>query len=201
MSFQKKLENLKIDAFLVSNFYNVLYLTGFKTLSPDERVSWLLVTKNKSHLFTDGRYYENVRAQMSNVKTITIKLISPEKSFISHLSEIIERENITSLGLEADDLRLFEYKKIKEKVNIKLISTEKIIIKMREIKDNQEIVNIKEACRIGDKCLDEILKTIRAGQTEKEIAFKIERWIRERGFDLSFSPIVAADENSSLPHH
>ena len=78
---------------------------------------------------------------------------------------------------------------------------EKLIIKQREIKDEDEIEKIRKACQIADECLTEIVKIIKVGQTEKEIAFKIEFWLKEKSCDLSFYPIVAIDKNSSLPHY
>ena len=40
------------------------------------------------------------------------------------------------------------------------------------------------------------------GQTEREIAWKLERAMRELGADsISFDTIVAAGPNAALPHH
>ncbi|HLL60822.1 MAG TPA: aminopeptidase P family N-terminal domain-containing protein, partial [Candidatus Nitrosocosmicus sp.] len=65
MNFTQRLTNIKkhlksknLDALLVSNFYNILYITGFKPLSPEEREGWLFITPKICYLFTDGRYYE-----------------------------------------------------------------------------------------------------------------------------------------------
>jgi Xaa-Pro aminopeptidase len=85
--------------------------------------------------------------------------------------------------------------------NVEMISLEKLIIKIREIKDEVEINNLRTACQIADQCLDEIVKTIKIGTTEKEIAFKIEFWLKEKGYDMSFYPIIAIDKNSAIPHY
>lgn len=84
--------------------------------------------------------------------------------------------------------------------NVELILLEKIIIKIREIKNEEEIDNLRRTCQIADQCLEEVIKIIKVGTTEKEIAFKIELWLKERGRDLSFYPIVAVDKNSAIPH-
>ena len=72
---------------------------------------------------------------------------------------------------------------------------------LRIIKTNNEIKKIKKACRLGDKTFDYILKKIKFGVTEKEIAFEIEFFIKKSGGDISFRPIVAFGENSAVPHH
>lgn len=192
---RKILREKNLDAFLVSNFYNILYLTGFKTLTENEREAWGLVTKNNIYLFTDSRY-------TINNKFLILKLITSEKGLIKHLQEIVVEERIQRLGFEGDDLKVNELQKLKEQlINIELVSLEKLIIKIRGIKDEKEIKKIKMACQIADQCLEEIVKTIKVGATEKEIAFKIEFWLKEKNHDLSFYPIVAVDKNSAIPHY
>jgi len=211
---QRRIEKLRkilveknLDGFLVSNFYNILYLTGFKTLTDNERESWVLITNQSVYLFTDSRYINN-KSQITNNNSITnnqsqiTKLITSEKGLIKHLREIVVEEKIQRLGFEGDDLKVSELKKIKDfLINVELISLEKLIIKIREIKDEKEIGNLRKACQIADQCLEEIIKTIKIGTSEKEISFKIEFWLKEKGYNFSFYPIVATDKNSSVPHY
>src|SRR3989344_655038 len=191
--FRKTLNQKNIDAFLVSDFYNILYLSGFKTLVDNEREAWFLVTKNNVYLFTDGRY----RAP-SNI----LRLITPEHRLTQHLKEIIEKEGIKTLGIEGDDLKFSEYQAFKNNLKAaKIITTERLIIAQRQIKDADEIEKIKEACEIIDRCLTEIVPTIKVGAGEKEIAFKIEFWLKNKGYAQAFYPIVAVDKNSAVPHY
>ena len=201
----KKLRNIlqekNLDGFLVSNFYNILYLTGFKTLTENEREGWGLVTIKNVYLFTDLRY---VKSQNSKVKNESqkLKVITPEKGLIKHLQEIVREEKIQRLGFEGDDLIVNELQKIKEQlINVELVSLEKLIIKIREIKNEEEINKIRIACQIADRCLEKIIKTIKIGTSEKETAFRIEFWLKEKGCDLSFYPIIAIDKNSAVPHY
>ncbi len=208
---RKILVEKNLDGFLVSNFHNVLYLTGFKTLTENEREAWTLVTKNNIYLFTDARYMSFPRKRESRemdppIKSeddnVKYKLITPEKGLIKHLQEIVEEERINQLGFEGDDLKVNELQKIKDHLtNIKTVSLEKFIIKIREIKDEEEINNLGTACKIADECLEDVTKLIRPGISEKEIAFKIEFWLKEKGYDMSFYPIVAVDKNSAIPHY
>jgi Xaa-Pro aminopeptidase len=199
---KKTLKEKNIDAFLVSNFYNILYLTGFKTLTDNEREAWGLVTAKNTYLFTDLRYVKSPSFAKASEGKQKLKVITPEKGLTKHLQEIVVEEKIQRLGFEGDDLKVNELQKIKEKlVNIELVSTEKLIIKIREIKDEDEINKIRTACQIADQCMGEIVRTIKVGTTEKEIAFKIEFWLKEKNHYLSFYPIVAIDKNSAIPHY
>jgi len=205
---QKILLEKGLDGFLISNFYNILYLTGFKTLTDNEREGWGLVTAKNVYLFTDSRYINlNSKPEARNPKQIQnsnfkTKLITPEKGLIKHLQEIVEEEKIKRLGFEGDDLKVNELQRIKEYLpTVETVSLEKLIIKIREIKDEEEISSLRTACKIADQCLVEVVKTIKPGISEKEIAFMIEFWLKEKGHDLSFYPIVAVDKNSAIPHY
>src|SRR3989344_877025 len=112
-----------IDSLLVSNFYNIFYLTGFKTLTNDEREAFVLVAKNNIYLFTDSRYLDNNYQSTLNqnkfgsgqaINNLQLKLIEPNKGLINHLQDIIRDEKIKALGFEAEDLRFYEYKKLQE---------------------------------------------------------------------------------------
>lgn len=189
-----------INALLISNFYNILYICGFKTLTTDEREAFVLVTKSKVYLFTDERYInKNDKLRIANYE---LKLFEPIKGLTFHLQEITERENIHKLGFEAEDLKYLEYKTLKHRLApLELIPLEKSIVLIRELKDETELEKISKACEIGDECLRDIVSTIKLGMGEKEIAFKIEMWLKEKEHDLSFDPIVGIDVNSSLPHY
>lgn len=190
----------KIDALLVSNFYNILYLTGFKTLTKDEREAFVLVTKNKLYLFSDERYLS--KDYKSHTAHYEPKLIEPKRGLLVHLNEIVGKEKIKTLGFEAEDLKYYEHFHISQQfAGIKLIPTDRTVVKLREIKNEKETALIEKACEITDKCLEDISKIIREGISEKELAFRLEIWLREKGYDLAFDPIVAVDENSAVAHY
>lgn len=198
---RKVLREKNLDGFLVSNFYNLLYLTGFKTLTDNEREAWGLVTNKNVYLFTDSRYIKNPSDKFQNPNYKT-KLITPEKGLINHLQDIVKEEGIKELGFEGDDLMFNEFTGIKKYLaDIEIVSLEKFIIKIRAVKDDEEVSNLKSACKIADQCLMEVVKMIKPGVTEKEIAFKIEFWLKKNDYDISFYPIVAVDKNSAVPHY
>jgi len=202
------LREKKIDALLISNFFNIFYLTGFRGLSESEREAWVLITGRDCYLFTDARYVDILSSRDPKGRgdlfrnDINIKLITREKKLLQHLEEIIRDEKINSLGFEGEDLKFFEYQGLNNKFNkIVLVPTTQLIVRLREIKEIKEIEKLKKAAEIGDKCLTDIVKTIKNGQKEKEIAWKIEKWLKEKGYDYSFYPIIAFDENSAIPHY
>ena len=73
---------------------------------------------------------------------------------------------------------------------------------MRILKTADEIRKIEKAQIISQKAFFEIVKTIKAGQTEEEIAEKLYKIIKSLGGQgLAFESIVASGPNSAKPHH
>ncbi|MBI3620425.1 aminopeptidase P family protein [Candidatus Roizmanbacteria bacterium] len=192
------LKEEKVDAVLISNFYNVLYLTGFKTLTTDEREAFAVVTQQTVYLLTDARYVSDE----SQNSLYAIKLVGPGRNMLFHLAEIIKKESVKAIVFEAEDMTFLEYQRLQKSLKaVSLIPKNHLLMAFREIKDQDEIEKIHEASRVADRCLAAIAKTIRVGQTEKEIAFRLEFWLKKNGYETAFAPIVAADGNASVPHY
>lgn len=69
------------------------------------------------------------------------------------------------------------------------------------MKTNEEIENIKKACKITLACFDYIKEIIKPGMTELEIAKLMNDFMFEKGADgLAFDTIVGSGVNSSFIH-
>lgn len=190
------LRDTKTDAFLVSQFFNILYLTKFETLSPHEREVYLLLVDNKKILITDARYKGGYHSPDSELHILQ----QGEK-----IGEIIQKfcieNNVKTLGCEANDLKWNEVESL-QKLGIQLKFITNALSDSRSIKTEEEIFAIKQACHIGDQVLKDITPYIHPGQTEKEVAWIIEKSVREGyGAEISFDPIVAVDAHAAIPHY
>lgn len=180
----------------ISNPANIFYLTGFRSLSPYEREAFVLRTKKNTYLFTDPRHDTNLKK-----KRIKVRLLIQEKKLVDYLNEIIKSERIKILEFEEEDLKYAEYKYFSSKLKAKFRPLHGAIFKQREIKSIDEVRKIKKACRVADLCLKEVAKHLKVGVTEKEISLRIELYFKKKGYDISFTPIVAFDQNSAHPHY
>ncbi len=201
-TIRNKLVKQKLDAILITDYYNLTYLTGFTGFSPEEREGYLLIIKHASHFLTDGRYLnEKLKTQMGKL-TVACHLITREKTVLELLPVLAQTEKCNKIAFEAESVRFDEYQKFGELLKQKLIPVEQFIEDERRVKDSEEISCIQEACNLTTRCLEDIKKVIQVEVDEKEIAYKIEAWIRERGYELAFSPIiVAVDKNAAIPHY
>lgn len=189
---REKMKMLDMQGMIVSNPVNIRYLTGIIA----EGI--LLVTRKENIFLTDARYIEEVQ------ETITIDDEIIVQEFKNYSAD--EYENFflfcENVGFEEDYITYSTYKEYMHKYKINnMQETEKIIEKQRMIKDEEEIENIKKACKITDNCFKYLLDFIKVGKTEKEVALEIERYFKMNGAeDISFEPIVASGKNSSKPH-
>jgi Xaa-Pro aminopeptidase len=63
------------------------------------------------------------------------------------------------------------------------------------------VSKIEKACKLGDETFNYILKNIKIGETEKQIACKIRKFIKKHNGKISFRPIVAFGKNSANIHN
>lgn len=191
----KLLAEHSIDALLISSIANIIYLTGYSNFSRDEREAFLLITSNGQFIFTDGRYTTAIKKQ---VKKFTLVEISSKHKFSDALKDILKKKKINVLGIEESDVKISEYKMIKQAAaKVKPLNIQNLRIR----KSSEEIKLIKKTCTLSDNALAYILEQIKPGLTEKQIAFKLEFFIKENGGDLSFNPIIAFGANAAIPHH
>ncbi|NTU47173.1 aminopeptidase P family protein [Candidatus Roizmanbacteria bacterium] len=190
-----------LDAYLLSDFYNLFYFTGLHTLAPEERESFALITREKCFLFTDSRYAQEARALQSS--EVIFAELKQQKGLLTWLKELIQDGTIHTIGFEEDNLTCAEYNAIASAFSGDCTwePTKGMGAGLRTIKDSHEIEMIRTACQIGDRCLQEIIPTIGLGTTEREIAFRLEMHVKQQGYDLAFDPIVALDAHASLPHY
>jgi Xaa-Pro aminopeptidase len=72
---------------------------------------------------------------------------------------------------------------------------------LRSIKTENEVESIVKAQRIAEDAFNHILKFIKVGVTEKEIALELDFYmLRNGGEGLSFETIAVSGKNSSMPH-
>lgn len=180
------------EAVLVSSPANIKYITDYSGFSMTERECFLLITHNNKYLITDKRYSEAIKKLVPGFEIIdtgATEFISRKNDLLTHISQ---------LGIEENDITVKEYKLLKKQIrplaNIDLSS-------FREIKTAKEIKKIEKACALADQVFEFALTKLKIGISEKEIASEIIWFLKSKGAEASFPPIVAFGKNSAIPHH
>lgn len=196
---------LGIERLLVTNPKDVGYLTGF--LGGD---SYLLVPAlgHKAPppvIVSDFRYMEELESVRERVQ-VHIR----SKSMIEAVAEVVGSAGgeggggaTLRIGVQAEHMTIAEKAAIGRKVGAKrLVDTTGLVPRLRAVKDESEIGLIRKAIKIQEQALDAVLPSIKAGQTEAEIAARLESEMKMRGSsEPGFQTIVAAGASGSLPHY
>lgn len=183
------------DAMILYDESNMHYACGF---SKSEGA--VIITKDgKGYHIVDSRYTEIALkyAAKSNLEVIEINT-----SFMDEIEKIISKHNIKSLLFENETISYSKYIQLKEKnKNIEFINLSNQLMKLRNIKDIEEIKLIKEANNIAEKSFLELLPEVKAGKTEKELAALFDYIMSKNGSDgVSFDTILLTGEHTSMPH-
>lgn len=184
----------KLDAVLISSVANITYLTNYANFFKEERDGYVLITKDKNLILTHSIYSKSLEGKIPGFEVKEISRREPPEKIIQ---QILKKKN-AHLGIEEHDLRVYEYKRL-----LKVFKDLKAFdfrVK-RSIKDKEEIKLIAKACEIGDRVFGQILKKIKPGMTEKQLALEIDNGIRQAGWKPSFRTIVAYGKNAAHPHH
>jgi Xaa-Pro dipeptidase len=96
--------------------------------------------------------------------------------------------------------RAFLILQIMDAVNVKFVNGKPLLEEMRMIKDEEELENLRMAAKITDESYDELLKFIKPGIKEADIARKMNEIFKEKGADEGFT-MVCSGPNSSYPHY
>jgi Xaa-Pro aminopeptidase len=188
---QKTLPLRKIDSVIIFGMKNIRYLCGF---TGSEGI--LLIGSGKPVLFIDGRYTTQADMETQGVK------ISECVDKIEAVAREIHKKKYQRVGFEADALSHSRYRQLHSRLSrIKLIALADELRMLRALKDENEIALMKKAAEISSSAVRSLIRRVKPGWTEKELAWQLEMEARKLGADeLSFPPIVASGENSALPH-
>jgi Xaa-Pro aminopeptidase len=187
---RERLSDLEVVAFLVTNGTNVRYLTGFASSN-----AWLVVDAQRTALLTDGRYIEAARAVPD------VEPLVAERNLPTTLRERLSELTDGPVAFESEHMSVAVHERVAES-GVELVGTRKVVEELRAIKDDAELAAIRRSSALLSEVFERFSAERVVGRTEGELAWWVERTIRELGAEAtSFAPIVASGPNAALPHH
>jgi len=193
---RQKLAEREVDALFISQPENRYYLSGF-----DGSAGFLLITPQDTILATDFRYTEQARKQAPDCEIFQVT-----NGITDWFPRLVAGFKLSRLGFEAGHISFALYQQLTDALNrvesqAKLTPVDKLVESLRAVKEPEEIVLIAEASAVTDSAFEYIEDIIHIGMSEKEVAWEIEKFMREQGSQsVPFEVIVAAGPNSALPH-
>jgi Xaa-Pro aminopeptidase len=194
---RRALEERDLDGIFISQPDNRRYLSGFTGSD-----GYLLITGKDAILATDSRYTIQARLQAPSYNFVLIAG-EPARWFPDLLAAV----SVDRLGFEAGDASFAFYRQLcevlgQEMATTRLVPTVNIVETLRAVKEPAEIEMITRAADITDAAIAYITDRIQPGMTEKQLAWDIEKFMREQGSGaMPFPPIIAAGPNAARPHH
>ncbi len=173
----------------IKDVYTIRYLTGFtgdsSILYADDRIAVLV---------TDGRYIDQARSELKYCRVQEYK-----GNIWETIAELAGAHQ--KVGFDGD---AFSYEDAKALQAALAAAVEMVSVSLRTlrlIKDERELESLWQASKIADGAFERLLKEIKAGMTEKELAARLEYYMRSLGSEgVSFDTIVASGHRSALPH-
>jgi Xaa-Pro aminopeptidase len=184
--------DLDVDLLLVTSLTNVRYLTGYTGTN-----GMAVVGRDARRFLTDFRYVEQAREQVTEFDRVI-----GERDLVSDVGKLLDGGPLR-LGFEAEHLSVAKRDRLREALpdEVELVPTRQLVENLRRVKDEGEIAAIRAAAQLADAAFTAAIGGGVVGKTERELAWALEREIRERGADaVSFPPIVAAGGHGALPH-
>jgi Xaa-Pro aminopeptidase len=200
---REKIAEQELDGLLVLVEENRYYLSGFtgEDHQFDESAGALLLTPDRLILATDSRFEIQARREAP-----LYELVIYQKGLAKELPDLIDRLHLKRLGFESVRLSVKQLNDWQKELDdascqAELVPVEDLVESLRLVKSADEIQRTKKALSLAEEAFRQVTRTLKAGMTEKAVAWEMERCMRVAGAQgPSFPSIVAAGPNSALPH-
>lgn len=180
--------------YILNNENAILYECGYTC----DNALFLSIGKYK-YFITDARYDIEARA---SVKSGIVVICAFDLCKQARL--ILRKHNVSSIKFDSTSFSLHDFQRLKQGIKTRLVEVTNLSQKMREVKDKDALLKLKEAAKIGECCFDEFASFIKSsgeGKSEKYLHKKAVEIFSDFGDrNLSFSPIFAINANAAKAH-
>jgi Xaa-Pro aminopeptidase len=182
-----------VDAFLVTALPNIRYLTGFTGTA-----GLLLVRPPEPPvLVVDFRYEVQGEAEAGGVAEVAVD----RTNVWSRLGQLVSRAPRGRLGFDPGHVTVADLARMERVAPGRTVAAAGLVEALREVKAPEEVAAIRAAAALAQDALAEVLPGVSVGQTEQQVAARLEAALRMRGSEWHpFQTIVASGQRSALPH-
>ena len=197
------LEGQDFDTVLILQGENRRYLSGFtgEDGQCEESAGALFLTREHQLLATDSRYETQARMEAGGFEVYCYR-----EGLSSSLPDILGMLGTGRLGFEGLKLSYLQFQKFEEQLKkanleVSLVPAENLVEALRMNKEPEEVDAVRKSLSIAETVVKNVMSTLSPGLREREIAWAIEKGLREAGAEsVAFPPIVATGPNAALPH-
>ncbi len=187
-----RIQQNRLDGYLVTERADQFYFTGF-----DGEDGAALILRDRVYLLTDGRFAEE--AQRSAGWARRVVRTGP---IAEVLPPLVRRHRLKRIGFNPDHVSVSAHQAYSKGARpARLVALAGLSKDLRLIKDSTEIAAIEKAIRIAETAFLRVVKRLRVGMTERQVAANLQHEMLRLGAEAAAFPIIVAEgPNSSLPH-
>jgi Xaa-Pro aminopeptidase len=182
----------KLAAYLVTNHMDYHYFTGFTGED-----SALLITPKRLCVISDGRFDQALNQECPWLPRAMRKgLLEPE------IGKVCRRFKLPSVAVQPDHMTLEAHAAVGKAARpTRVVKAPPIVNRLRLCKDAAELKILQQAIKVAQDAFKATCRSIRPGQTEQQLAARLEYEMQKRGArGCAFPTIVAEGPNAALPH-
>jgi Xaa-Pro aminopeptidase len=181
------------DALIVTDIFNIRYLTGFTGSS-----ACVVITPDNAYFLTDSSYETQAISELPG----NFKLRIYGGNWIDGVVELFKRLKPALAGFESNRLSYDSLAKLRKAVKGRRFTPSLDVVReLRKVKDKAEIDYIRRSIVALESGFKEVKRRLRPGVIEKDVAFYAELAMRKNGAErLAFDSIVASGPRAALPH-
>ena len=191
---RKEMITSKIDALFINHLPSIRYLTGFSGSS-----AILIIKQDALHFITNDLYEMQIKQEVYQLKGLSTHI---SRNSIAELTSQKILSKVKYLGISPGAMShamhgalISAFPKLKTK------SYGDIVQKAIMTKMPHEVEHVRSAAKIATKVFNAIIKMIKPGITEADLAAEISYLGRKAGAEKeSFDIIVVSGERSAMPH-
>lgn len=178
----------RITNLFVTSLSDIYYLTGFTGST-----AFLFVSADNAVFVTDGRYAEQSKVQIGT--DFEIQIVNDYRKQLAEYAETISELYVTY------DCKLPEYELLMEGPAKVVIDANDIIGKLRMVKDESELVKLREMFACAHDSFVQALDSFKPGKSELYWAAELEKNMKMNGAKCpSFETIVGSGYRGAMPH-
>jgi Xaa-Pro aminopeptidase len=197
------LDTLSLDGLIVTAPANIRYLSNHAGTG-----GVLVLARDAVHLLADFRYRESVRLLQDSPSSCPgLRVWDVPASYDEALLTCLADIGVSTIGFEAAHVSVATHDWWLQAVEARRLDvafrqTARVVEQARMIKDISEIATLREAARRLTPVAAAVFDSVRAGQTEQQVAAQLESQLRQAGYERpAFETIVASGPHSALPHY
>ncbi len=193
-----RMQEVGVEAMFLSPSASLEYLTGERRRQPTfARLLWTngwvmgaWVTLERDPFFTAPRMAADY--ELRNEEGWDVRVLEDDGDSTSFLKQVAGELGLAGKRVAVEDRAwsrfLIDFLNAAPSVELALAS--EVMAPVRAIKGPEEIDNLRKACEITDRAFGEVVKWMRMGDCEQDVARELDYQIRQLGSDPSMTTAV-----------